>query len=125
MKEILVVDDDKDIGEIIIEYLSQTNKYNLTFTASGEDALELLRNRHFDLLITDLLIPDLNGIELTEFAYENLPKMKVLACSGGGNSGAFVAGMALDQALDEGAHSAIMKPFSEEELLSKVKSLLD
>lgn len=124
MKKILVVDDDTDIGEIISDYLSDNQNFDVTFTSSGTEAMKLLNDGQYDLLITDMLMPDVNGIELTEFVFENHPKTKVLACSGGGTSGALVAGMALDQALQEGADNAIMKPFTEEELLTKVKNLL-
>lgn len=124
MKKILVVDDDKGIGEVITEYLSANENYEVTYTSSGTEALKMLNDIGYDLLITDLLMPEVNGIELTEFVFDNGLPTKVLACSGGGNSGSLVAGMALDQALQEGADNAIMKPFTEEELLTKVKNLL-
>ena len=120
---ILVVDDDKDIGEIICGYLSEVG-YEMFFEPSGKNAIELLTKQKFDLVITDVLMPEINGIELTEHIFNNYPETKVLACSGGGTSGKLVAGMALDQALEEGANNAIMKPFTEEELKTKVANLL-
>ncbi|MCF8059563.1 MAG: response regulator [Bacteriovoracaceae bacterium] len=121
MKKILVVDDDKDIGEIISEFLSE---YDVTYIGEAKEAIKILETVTFDLVITDLLMPDINGIELTEHIFNNYPKTRVLACSGGGSSGKLVAGMALDQALQEGADNAIMKPFTEEELKAKVSNLL-
>lgn len=123
MKSILVVDDDETIGEIICEYLGEEG-YDLTYESSSELALEKLTKQNFDLVITDLMMPGLNGLELTEHIFKNFPQTKVLACSGGGQSGKLVAGMALDQALQEGASNAIMKPFSAEELKIKVANLL-
>lgn len=122
-KSILVVDDDTDIGEIICEYLKEDG-YQMTFEPSSTKAIDLLKTQTFDLIITDVLMPEVNGIELTEFVFNNYPQTKVLACSGGGASGKLVAGMALDQALEEGANNALMKPFTEEELKTKVANLL-
>jgi CheY-like chemotaxis protein len=125
MKNILVVDDDRDIGEIIQEYLSENPNYEVLFDDCAQKAIERLKGQSFDLVITDMLMPDMNGIELTEYIFQNYPNTKVLACSGGGTSGKLVAGMALDQALQEGADNAIMKPFTEEELIAKVSNLID
>lgn len=124
MKNILVVDDDRDIGEIIQEYLSENPDYEVAFDDCAQKAIERLKGQAFDLVITDMLMPDMNGIELTEYIFQNYPNTKVLACSGGGTSGKLVAGMALDQALQEGADNAIMKPFTEEELIAKVSNLI-
>lgn len=122
-KSILVVDDDTDIGEIICEYLSAAG-YEMSYEPSAKKAMEILSQSKFDLVITDVLMPEVNGIELTEHVFNNYPDTKVLACSGGGTSGKLVAGMALDQALEEGANNALMKPFTEEELKTKVANLL-
>lgn len=124
MKKVLIVDDDANIGEIIMEYLKEVDNIETSFTPFSSKAITLLQEKHYDLLITDILMPEVNGIELTEFVFKNLPSTKVLACSGGGDSGSLVAGMALDQALEEGAHNALMKPFDKEELLTKVRDLL-
>ncbi len=124
MKKILVVDDDVDIGEIIQDYLKEVSGYEVIYENSATNAIEQLKNNPFDLVITDVLMPDMNGIELTEYIFQNYPQTKVLACSGGGASGKLVAGMALDQALQEGADNAIMKPFTEQELKTKVANLL-
>lgn len=124
MKKVLVVDDDPSIGEIILEYLKDFKEVEAQFTPFSTRAVKILEESEIDLVITDLLMPEINGIELVEIIFKNHPKTKVLACSGGGDSGALVAGIALDQAISEGAHNALMKPFTREELLTKVKDLL-
>lgn len=124
MKNILVVDDDENIGEVILGYLTEGSQYNVTYASSASLAIKMLEETHFDLVITDMLMPEVNGIELTEIIFNRFPKTKVLACSGGGNSGKLVAGMVLDQALEEGADNALMKPFTEEELRTKVRNLI-
>lgn len=123
-KRILIVDDEKDIAEIIKETLDEEEQYETMISLSSTDAIELIKQNQFDLVITDMIMPEMNGIELTEYIFNNHPKVKVLACSGGGDSGKLVAGMALDQALEEGADNALLKPFTPEELLMKVKNLI-
>lgn len=128
MKQILIVDDESDVGEtiqgIIESYSENDGDYQSKFVTSAKQAQDLLKTEKFDLVITDLLMPDTNGIELTDFIHRNHPHIKILACSGGGKSGPLVAGMALDQALEEGADNAILKPFSPEELMTKIANLL-
>jgi len=122
-KQILIVDDDPDIIDVIEGYLEAV-PCHIHKAISGQSAIETLAKNSIDLLITDVIMPDMNGIMLCEYTHKHFPNIKILACSGGGNSGKLVASMALDEILDHGAHKAIMKPFSEEEFLRKVHALL-
>ena len=124
MKKILIVDDEQEVASLIKETLDEEEGYETKMTFSSTQAKEILKEDHFDLVITDMIMPEMNGIELTEHIFSNYPKTKVLACSGGGDSGKLVAGMALDQALEEGADNALLKPFTPEELMAKVKNLI-
>ncbi len=124
MKHILVVDDEKDVAETINVIIESSSDYQSTYVTSAREAQDLLKEKTFDLVITDLLMPDINGIELTDYIFNNYPETKVLACSGGGTSGPLVAGMALDQALEEGASNALLKPFTPEELMAKIDNLI-
>jgi len=124
MKNILVVDDDKNVLEVIQLTLEQNINYQITTLSNPKLALAKFKENPFDLLITDMIMPELNGIELTELVIREFPKTKVLAISGGGESGKLVASLALDQAMKNGAANGIFKPFQEEELLAKVKNLL-
>jgi CheY-like chemotaxis protein len=123
MKKILIVDDEQEVAELIEETLNQEDDFEAKAIFSSLEAIKLLEDNQYDLVITDVIMPDLNGIELTEHIFKHYPKTKVLACSGGGDSGKLVAGMALDQALNEGADNALLKPFTSEELIVKVKNL--
>lgn len=124
MKKILVVDDDSNILEVFKDYLDPIPAYQVETAKWASDAEELLMKNHYDLLITDMLMPEINGLELTEFTKKHCPQTKVLACSGGGDSGLLVADLALGQALNEGAETGLEKPFTREELLAKVKHLI-
>ena len=124
-KQILIVDDEIEVGEVILDIIESVDSYEAQYVPSAKEAIKLLKEKTYDLVITDLLMPEFNGIELTDYIYSNYKSTtKVLACSGGGQSGKLVAGMALDQALEEGAANAILKPFSAEELLTKVINLI-
>jgi len=123
MKKVLIVDDEQEVAILIQETLLDQG-FDAHAVFSSLEALELLKTNNYHLVITDVIMPGLNGIELTEHVFNNYPDTKVLACSGGGNSGKLVAGMALDQALEEGADNALLKPFTQEELVVKVKNLI-
>jgi two-component system, cell cycle response regulator CpdR len=125
MKRILIVDDQFDVAETINEMIHSYGGYDSKFVTQAKEAISLLEAEKFDLVIADLIMPEMNGIELVDYISKVHPKIKILACSGGGESGAFVAGMALDQALDEGADNALLKPFSSQELMDKIEHLFN
>jgi len=124
MKKLLIIDDDKNILEIFQDSLEDFKNLEITTALSGDLAKALLEKNAYDLVISDILIPGINGLEIINFIRENFPKTKVIACSGGGESGSILAGIALDQAIDQGALSALMKPFTTEELRKKVVDTL-
>jgi CheY-like chemotaxis protein len=79
---ILVVDDEPAVLEYAAEVLEECG-YSVLKTADGANALVLLRsNRQIDLLFTDLVMPEIDGIELVRRAREELPELKVLFTSG-------------------------------------------
>lgn len=123
-KKALIVDDSPEILEIIQEYLSELGIDSIK-AADGKEALNKIKNDSFDIVITDVVMPELNGLELTRTVRRDHPQIKIMAISGGGNSGKLVASLALDQVLSEGAHSALMKPFSEEDFKRKVLFLME
>ncbi|PIP95937.1 MAG: response regulator [Bdellovibrio sp. CG12_big_fil_rev_8_21_14_0_65_39_13] len=122
-KQILIVDDDPNIVDVLEGYLEDI-PCHIHKANNGKSAIETLAQNSIDLLITDVIMPDMNGIMLCEYTRKHFPQIKILACSGGGSSGKLVASMALDEILDHGAHKALMKPFTEEEFLRKVHILL-
>ncbi|GAB4014037.1 MAG: hypothetical protein Fur0010_11600 [Bdellovibrio sp.] len=121
-KRILLVDDDPNILEVLAGYLSGL-EFKVHKASNGEEALHFLQKEKIDILVTDVIMPIMNGIELTKIVNKEYPSIKVLACSGGGESGKLVASLALDQMLTQGANRALMKPFTEEEFVQKILSL--
>ena len=81
-KTILVVDDSPTTRSLIASNLSETGDYDVIEAASGFEALKVLPSRKVDLIITDINMPDINGLELISFVkenpiYQNIPTMIV------------------------------------------------
>ncbi|MBK25645.1 MAG: hypothetical protein CME70_16730 [Halobacteriovorax sp.] len=124
MAEILVIDDESDITEVIQLYLEESN-HQLKCFSSATEGLEWSKTNEVDLLITDILMPDgINGLELIADIREFRPNVKILAISGGGESGGIVKAMALETAIELGAENALSKPFTKDELVRRVDKLL-
>jgi CheY-like chemotaxis protein len=108
---ILVVDDDAEVREILAETLAEFG-YRVLQAASGEEALPLLeRSRNIHLLITDVRMPGMSGLELTERARTRDPSLKVI----------LISGYFLPQPI---VARFLKKPFHMHELASAVRSEL-
>jgi len=120
MKEkILVVDDEKDILELI-DYNLTKNGYRVKTVTSGEDALELVKENDYDLIILDLMLPGVDGFDICKMIKAdkqkaNIPIVMVTAKADEADK---VAGFEI------GADHYVTKPFSPRELLAIVKATL-
>lgn len=123
MAKILVVDDNEDVREAIEDYL-ELDSHETVSVESGEAALVEFVKAEFDLIITDVLMSGMTGIELTEKILEQKPAQKILVCSGGDIGGPEMAYLALEQASKEGAVSTIMKPFKRTDFIEKINNLI-
>jgi DNA-binding NtrC family response regulator len=121
MQKILVVDDDPPILTIISDALSDNHE---VFTAENvADAENIVRNNNIDLLITDLVMPEKNGLDMIMKFKEIYPDMIILAISGGGGiTGRFDY---LPIAKLVGAVETLKKPFSVSDIREAVKRLLN
>lgn len=81
MKEIMIVDDEIGMRALLSDALVEKG-YNVTLAKDGEDSLRQLKNKRFDLLITDLNMPHINGIELLREMKKKGRKEKVILMSG-------------------------------------------
>jgi CheY-like chemotaxis protein len=109
-KTVLVVDDEETIRALLQEWLGRAGHVVQT-AASGREALQLAGKTRFDLVVTDVLMPDGDGLELIAALKTALPSARVLAISGGGR---YIEGdNCLKIARGWGAHAALMKPFDE------------
>ncbi|KAA8746174.1 MULTISPECIES: response regulator transcription factor [Paenibacillus] len=116
MNTILVVDDDSHIRKLIRIYLEK-NQFSVLEAADGQEALDILSHTKVDLAIVDVMMPRIDGIELTEDirSYLDIPILMVTAK---GESKDKVRGF------NAGSDDYLVKPFDPVELILRVKSLL-
>ncbi|HED31317.1 MAG TPA: response regulator [Prosthecochloris aestuarii] len=120
MKKILVIDDEHDILKLLRRILENAG-YCVTMTDNGKDAEKLLEKELFHLVITDIIMPEKEGMEMIFFIRKHCPETKIIAISGGGK---LSPDSYLTIAHTAGADTVIQKPFENSELLREVKQLL-
>ena len=121
MQGILIVEDDKDLREMLKTSLIK-RKYTILEAANGKEAILHFKPALTDLVITDLLMPDEDGLKVIMKIKEIKPDIKIIAISGGGKAG---PGNYLNVARALGADEVFPKPFSLYELISKIEFLLE
>ena len=115
-KSILVVDDEEVIREFLGEVLGED--YSVTMACDGDDAIEKIRQSRFDLIITDLKMPNVGGEEVVKFARALDADYRVIIISG------YSTLYAASQSVSSGACAFLSKPFSVSELMQAVSSSL-
>ena len=116
MNRILLVEDDEDLCELMQEIL-QGDGYEIEIAHNGAQALALNFVEPADLVITDVFMPKINGLEtIVELRKQN-PDLHFIAISGGGEE-------TLSLARKIGAHATLGKPFSCDKLLRAVSGLI-
>jgi len=116
---ILVVDDEEDILELVRYNLSREG-YVIICAASGEDAFKIIGSERIDLMVLDLMLPGINGLELTR-RLRSAPEtcgIPIVMLTAKGEEADIVAGLEL------GADDYITKPFSPRVLTARVHSVL-
>lgn len=110
---ILVADDEANIRMFLRQLLTAAG-HTVADVGSAREATDHLQRQAFDLVITDVLMPDGDGIDLITDVKKRQPRARIVAMSGGGR---YLEGSDyLKLATGLGAHAAIMKPFTWEEL---------
>jgi CheY-like chemotaxis protein len=130
MQDVLVVDDELDVRDAIKRVLERAG-YSVRTTAGAAEALAELRRCHADVVITDIIMPKINGVEAIESIRREFPGVRVIAISGGGNFGitgyqpaAITTSAYLAAAERAGAHRILTKPFESKDLLQAVEQVL-
>lgn len=121
MAKILLVDDNAPLLAIIALLLQQEGHVT-TQAAHGGQAMKLVANDDFDLIITDLVMPEKEGIETILALRKNFPAIKLIAMSGGGSS--LNSRQMLNVAQKLGASQILEKPFTDEVLIAAVNAAL-
>ncbi len=121
MPRILVVDDDDLVRRLIRETLLREG-HEVRLAASGREALRLLAAERFDLLLTDVIMPDTDGLELIPKALAAVPGLPVVAMSGGGQW--LEPESSLRMSLMLGARRTLAKPVGPKRLAAVVREVL-
>ena len=120
MARILLIDDDVQVLATLRKMLEREG-YEVVEASDGEKGLKLFRQNPTDLIITDLIMPEKEGVEtIMEFNRE-FPGAKIIAISGGGRSNPKAY---LEIVKDLGAQYAFSKPVGRKELVNAVRDLL-
>ena len=120
MHRVLIVDDDALVRAAIAACLRHRG-YVVHEASDGRKALTLLSHRSVELVICDILMPDVDGIELVMRLADRHPETRILAISG---EGQFGPGPFLTMAGHLGAHRTLAKPFEPDALLRIVEELI-
>jgi two-component system, chemotaxis family, chemotaxis protein CheY len=120
VKQVLVVDDSKVMREMIVACLRPESELAFTHAASGLEAIEKLSLQRFEILILDLNMPDIGGIEVVDFVrgQDTLRELPIIVVTTRGDEAS------RSKALRAGASHFMTKPFTPEALLSEVRGLL-
>ena len=116
--KVLVVDDQEPVRTLFHEILTGAG-YDVFLAQDGEQALDMVRRDHLDLVLTDLVMPNREGIETIVAIRKERPGIKIVAVSGA-FGGAF-----LGMAEKLGANATLMKPVTPDHLLATVRRVLD
>jgi len=117
---ILVVDDEPEMLDILKQVLAAAG-HRVVTADNGREAISLLAREKFDLVLTDLLMPERDGTEVIGELRTKYRDVPVVAMSGGGR---MPRGEYLKIAKMFGAHAMLEKPFTNEQLLSTIELLL-
>ena len=120
MTRLLIIDDDEDIRAALAAWLLRKG-YAVETAGDGKEGLETLARGGFDLVVTDIIMPDKEGIETILQIRRDHPDLPVIAMSGGGRT---EAADLLRPASHLGANATLTKPFRASELAALIEQLL-
>lgn len=130
MASILIIDDEEDIRDALQMVLDSAG-YDVNVASNGNDAIELQRRKPADLIITDIIMPEKDGVNTISEIRQEFPGIRIIAISGGGGIDpmsykpeAISTTAYLAAAKEVGADFAITKPFERADLLQAVDKLL-
>jgi DNA-binding response OmpR family regulator len=116
-QRILVVDDDPTVSDVVRRYLERAD-FEVTLVADGQGALDAVVGHRPDLVVLDLMLPGIDGLEVCRRLRSADPDLPVVMLTALGDEGDRVVGLSL------GADDYVTKPFSPRELVLRVQSVL-
>jgi len=121
MNPILIIDDDIEILSVL-RLILEREGYDVLAASDGKEGLKLCRQQRVDLVITDLVMPEKEGVETIMELRRDFPHVKIIAMSGGGS---IAPENYLHMAQMLGAQRTLRKPFTPNEMLEAVRELVD
>ncbi|MCP3168069.1 response regulator [Myxococcus qinghaiensis] len=121
MPEVLVVDDSKVMRDMVVACLRPYPGLNFTHASSGLEAIERLSLSPYDLVVLDLNMPDIGGIEVVEFVrgQDHLRALPIIIVTTRGDDASRT------RALTAGANRFMTKPFKPDDILAEARGLLE
>lgn len=119
MIHILILDDHPAIGAGTKAFLEEQTDFDVTVMTTGKEALEHMKNHYFDVVITDLNMPDINGIEITKEVVSKYPNTKVIIYTG------YEINHYFDLLNEAGFHGAVSKSSSVNQLITSIRCSLE
>ncbi|MDY0360030.1 MAG: sigma-54 dependent transcriptional regulator [Desulforegulaceae bacterium] len=120
MKEkLLIIDDEPDMLELLRRSLSAELEIEIICESKSRQALELIKNTHFDLILTDIKMPEINGLELLKLITQINPDITVIMMTAYGEIDMVI------HAMKNGAYDFITKPFDHDALVVRLEKALE
>ncbi len=117
-RKILIVDDDEDLRESLREQLALYDEFDLDTAATASKGIDAVKTGHFDLLILDVNLPDMDGRELCKQLRKSGFKSPIIMLTGNVSDADMILG------LDAGANDYVSKPFKIAVLLARIRAQL-
>jgi len=121
MRKILIIDDEPYILLMLKKMLEKAG-YEVDLASNGKEGMDLFEKDKADLVITDIIMPDKEGLEIILEMKKQRPDLKIIAISGGGR---ISPESYLECATHFGASRVFQKPFKQKELVSAVNELIE
>jgi DNA-binding response OmpR family regulator len=129
MKRVLIIDDDDAVRGALERVLARRG-YAVRTAPGGEEGLAELRDEPVDVVVTDIIMPKMNGVDTIKAIVKEFPQVKIIAISGGGNFGiteyrpeAITTTAYLTAARQAGAQAVLTKPFETSELVAAIEAV--
>jgi two-component system sensor histidine kinase RpfC len=126
VKSVLIIEDEAAIRRVLTRVLERAG-FIVRTAENGEDALQQLRIAEVDIVITDIIMPKMHGVDAIKKIVKEFSRVRIIAISGGGNFGitdykpdAIVTSAYLAAARKAGAHAVLTKPFQTAEVLHAI-----
>ena len=126
MKSVLIIEDEAAIRRVLTRVLERAG-FSVRTAENGDDALQQLRAAEVDIVITDIIMPKMHGVDAIKRIVEEFSRVRIIAISGGGNFGitdykpdSITTSAYLAAARKAGAHALLTKPFQTAEILHAI-----